>query len=156
MYANIDNFIYSNRELNKDDLTESDRWIISRLNSLIIVVENAYEDYEPTKVARLIQEFVSDDLSNWYVRLNRKRFWKPSSKQSGLNGDKEAAYQTLYNCLSTIAKLSSPIAPFYMDRLYNDLNQVTGIDKERLERIALLLLTSNCKGSDMPLILLIY
>jgi len=78
----------------------------------------------------LIQEFVSDDLSNWYVRLNRKRFWKPSSKQSGMNLDKEAAYQTLYNCLSTIAKLSSPIAPFYMDRLYIDLNQVTGMDKK--------------------------
>ncbi len=128
LYANIDNFTYSNPAENRDNLTESDHWIISKLNSLIIGVENNFEDYEPTKAARLIQDFVSDDLSNWYVRLNRKRFWRPSSNQEGMNGDKEAAYQTLYHCLLTVAKLSSPIAPFYMDRLYIDLNQITGLE----------------------------
>jgi isoleucyl-tRNA synthetase len=101
--------------------TESDRWIISKLNSLVVEVERAYDDYEPTRAARAIMDFTTDDLSNWYVRLNRKRFWRGE-----YNTDKQAAYQTLYTCLLTIAKLGSPIAPFYMEHLYRDLNGVTG------------------------------
>ncbi len=97
-------------------LTESDRWILSKLNSLINLVDNSYADYEPTKVARAISNFVNEDLSNWYVRLNRKRFWKGE-----YNDDKRAAYQTLYTCLETVAKLMSPIAPFYSETLYRDL-----------------------------------
>ena len=102
------------------DRNESDRWIISKLNSLIGDVDRAYDDYEPTRAARAIQNFVTDDLSNWYVRLNRKRFWK-----SSYNQDKIAAYQTLYSCLKTVAKLASPIAPFISDRLYLDLNEIS-------------------------------
>src|SRR6185369_5426050 len=101
--------------------TESDRWIISRLNSLIKVVENYYDDYDPTKAARAIQDFVTDELSNWYVRLNRKRFWKGE-----YNEDKIAAYQTLYTCLETVAKLASPIAPFLTEQLFLDLNKTSG------------------------------
>ena len=103
--------------------TESDRWILSKLNSLINLVDNAYTDYEPTKVARAISNFVNEDLSNWYVRLNRKRFWKGE-----YNDDKRAAYQTLYTCLETVAKLMSPIAPFYSETLYRDLNTVAKIE----------------------------
>lgn len=121
LYANLDNFDYKGVEITLVDRPESDRWILSKLNSLIRQVEEAYEQYEPTRAARLIQDFTIDDLSNWYVRLNRKRFWKGE-----YNDDKKAAYQTLYSCLNTIAKLGSPIAPFYMDRLFNDLNNVSG------------------------------
>jgi len=116
LYANLDDFDANEPSIPLSERTESDRWIISKLNSVIQKVDAAYEDYEPTKAAREIQSFVIDDLSNWYVRLNRKRFWKGE-----LSADKKAAYQTLYTCLMTIAKLSAPIAPFYADRLYLDL-----------------------------------
>ena len=121
LYANLDGFDFKGSEIPVANRPESDRWILSKLNSLIGEVEKAYDEYEPTRAARLIQEFTIDDMSNWYVRLNRKRFWRGE-----VNDDKNAAYQTLYSCLSTIAKLGSPIAPFYMDRLYNDLNEVSG------------------------------
>ena len=124
LYANLDGFDYSDGEIPLDQRTESDRWILSRLNTVIKEVGQAFEDYEPTKAARLIQDFTIDDLSNWYVRLNRKRFWRGE-----YNEDKKAAYQTLYTCLLNIAKLSSPVAPFYMDRLYMDLNTVTGLSQ---------------------------
>lgn len=121
LYANLDQFNYSDGDLDHNSLTESDRWILSRKNSLIEVVRLAFDDYEPTKAVRAIQNFVVNDLSNWYVRLNRKRFWKGE-----YNDDKRAAYQTLYECLVTVAKLGSPVAPFYMDRLFIDLNNVSG------------------------------
>jgi isoleucyl-tRNA synthetase len=124
LYTNLDNFRFEQAEIPLAERTESDRWIISKLNSLIEQVTAAYEDYEPTKAARLIQDFTNDDLSNWYVRLNRKRFWK-----SDYQTDKIAAYQTLYTCLETIAKLSSPIMPFYSERIFLDLNSVSGKDK---------------------------
>ena len=123
LYANLDDFRASGSEVLSNARTESDRWILSRLNTLIKQVTDAYEDYEPTRAARAIQDFTIDDLSNWYVRLNRKRFWRGE-----FNQDKKAAYQTLYSCLETIAKLSAPIAPFYMDQLFRDLNEVTGIE----------------------------
>ncbi|MEM6526507.1 MAG: isoleucine--tRNA ligase, partial [Bacteroidota bacterium] len=125
LYANLDSFDYSDQEIALSKRTESDRWILSKLNTVIDKVGKAYEDYEPTKAARIIQDFTIDDLSNWYVRLNRKRFWRGE-----YNEDKKAAYQTLYTCLLNIAKLSSPIAPFYMDNLYQNLNAVTGQDNE--------------------------
>ncbi|UII22005.1 isoleucine--tRNA ligase [Fulvivirga ligni] len=123
LYANLDGFNFQDGEVSATSRTESDRWILSKLNSLITKVDAAYNDYEPTKAARLIQDFTIDDLSNWYVRLNRKRFWRGE-----YNEDKKAAYQTLYTCLMTIAKLGSPIAPFYMEQLFQDLNEVTGLD----------------------------
>ncbi|MGV3540997.1 MAG: DUF5915 domain-containing protein, partial [Rufibacter sp.] len=121
LYANLDGFTFQEAEVPVAQRTESDRWIISRLNTLVQEVAAFFDDYDPTKAARAIQDFVTDDLSNWYVRLNRKRFWKGE-----LNQDKRAAYQTLYTCLETVAKLASPIAPFYMDRLFLDLNRVSG------------------------------
>ena len=120
LYANLDGFTFAEDEIPLVRRTESDRWIISKLNSLIQMVDQAYHDYEPTRAARLIQDFTIDDLSNWYVRLNRKRFW-----QGAYDQNKQAAYQTLYTCLVTLAKLSSPIAPFYADRLHLDLNKVS-------------------------------
>jgi isoleucyl-tRNA synthetase len=120
LYANIDGFHFRAKEIELSHRPEIDRWIISKLNSLIKEVDAAYNDYEPTRAGRLIQDFVNDQLSNWYVRLCRRRFWKSDD----LN-DKQAAYQTLYNCLETIAILGSPIAPFYMDQLFGDLNSVT-------------------------------
>ncbi len=122
LYANIDGFDYSDAKIPLENRPEIDRWIISKLNSLIKDVSIAFDDYEPTKAGRLIQEFVTDHLSNWYVRLCRRRFWKSDD----LN-DKKAAYQTLYTCLETIAILGSPIAPFFMDRLFCDLNSVTNL-----------------------------
>ncbi len=116
LYANLDNFDWQEDEANYYSQTESDRWIISKLNSLIAQVDDAYNEYEPTRAARAIQNFVIDDLSNWYVRLNRKRFWKGE-----LNSDKKTAYKSLHTCLFTVAQLASPIAPFYMDMLYLDL-----------------------------------
>ncbi len=116
LYANLDNFDWQEDEANYYSQTESDRWIISKLNSLIAQVDDAYNEYEPTRAARAIQNFVIDDLSNWYVRLNRKRFWKGE-----LNSDKKTAYKSLHTCLLTVAQLASPIAPFYMDMLYLDL-----------------------------------
>ncbi|AKQ47805.1 isoleucine--tRNA ligase [Rufibacter radiotolerans] len=121
LYANLDGFTFEGTEIPVSQRTESDRWIISRLNTLVKEVGAYFDDYDPTKAARAIQDFVADELSNWYVRLNRKRFWKGE-----LNQDKQAAYQTLYTCLETVAKLASPIAPFYMDRLFLDLNRVSG------------------------------
>ena len=120
LYANLDGFTYAEPSVSLEQRTESDRWIISRLNSLVLQVCDAFDDYEPTAAARAVQSFVNDDLSNWYVRLNRKRFWKGE-----YNEDKIAAYQTLYECLSVVAKLAAPIAPFYTDRLYLDLNKVS-------------------------------
>jgi isoleucyl-tRNA synthetase len=121
LYANLDGFNYSEPDVPLQKRTESDRWILSKLNSLIKKVDDAYNDYEPTKAARFVQNFAIDDLSNWYVRLNRKRFWKGE-----YNEDKMAAYQTLYTCLHNIAGLIAPIAPFYAELLFGDLNNVTG------------------------------
>ena len=121
LYANIDNFKYAEAEVPFNERPEIDRWILSLLNSLIKEVTEAYEKYEPTRAGRAIQDFVIENLSNWYVRLSRKRYW--GGEQTT---DKLSAYQTLYTCLETVAILSSPIAPFYMDRLFTDLNKVTG------------------------------
>ena len=123
LYANVDGFDYSQAEIPVKDRPEIDRWILSLLNSLVKEVEESLEDYEPTRAGRAISKFVQDDLSNWYVRLNRKRFWGGNMDQ-----DKIAAYQTLYTCLLTVSKLMAPIAPFYADRLFLDLNAATGID----------------------------
>ena len=125
LYANLDGFTFEGNEIPVSERTESDRWILSKLNSLITEVERAFDSYEPTKAGRAIQDFTVDDLSNWYVRLNRKRFWR-----GDYTTDKEAAYQTLYTCLETIARLSAPIAPFYMDHLYRSLNKVSGRSQE--------------------------
>jgi len=121
LYANIDGFDYSRKEIPVSERPEIDRWIISLLNSLVKEVSSCYEDYDITKAARAIQDFVTENLSNWYVRLNRKRFWGGEQ-----NKDKQAAYQTLYTCLETVCKLAAPVAPFYMDRIFVDLNSVTG------------------------------
>jgi isoleucyl-tRNA synthetase len=121
LYANIDHFTWQDEEIPVSERPEIDRWIISLLHSLFADAKEYYEDYEVTKVARAIQHFVLENLSNWYVRLNRKRYWG-----GGFTKDKRAAYQTLYACLSGVAKLSAPIAPFYMDRIYRDLNDTTG------------------------------
>lgn len=128
LYANVDGFNYSEKDV--ENRPEIDRWILSELNLLIKEVKAFYEDYEPTRVARAINTFVNDNLSNWYVRLCRRRFWK-----GDYTDDKISAYQTLYTCLETVAKLSAPIAPFFMDQLYQDLNKVTG--KESAESIHL-------------------
>ena len=124
LYANIDKFEYKEADLNINERPEIDRWILSELNSLILEVDNAYCSYEPTRAGRAIAEFVDAHLSNWYVRLSRRRFWKSEDNQ-----DKLSAYQTLYTCLETVARLSSPIAPFFSEQLYRDLNNVTGHNK---------------------------
>jgi len=121
LYANIDGFDFSGPSIALTQRPEIDQWVISKLNSLIAEVDAAYAEYEPTKAGRAIQDFVNEQLSNWYVRLCRRRFWKNDDAQ-----DKQAAYQTLYTCLETVALLAAPIAPFYMDRLFSDLNQVSG------------------------------
>jgi len=121
LYANIDGFTYKEEEIPIALRPEIDRWIISELNTLIKNVDESYEDYEPTKAGRYIQDFVDQYLSNWYVRLCRRRFWK-----GDYTTDKISAYQTLYQCLNTIAQLSAPIAPFFTDRLFTDLNTITG------------------------------
>jgi len=121
LYSNIDGFNYSEPEVSYEERTELDRWILSELNSMIKVVDAAYADYEPTKACRAISDFVSEHLSNWYVRLSRRRFWKGEYTK-----DKIAAYQTLYTCLETVALLMSPVAPFYSDQLFGDLNAVSG------------------------------
>lgn len=123
LYANVDGFTYAEADVPVAERPEIDRWILSLLNSLIKNVDACFNDYEPTKAGRLITDFVNDNLSNWYVRLNRKRFWG-----SSMSTDKLSAYQTLYTCLETVAKLMAPIAPFYADRLYMDLIGVTGRD----------------------------
>ncbi|WP_396162673.1 isoleucine--tRNA ligase [Flavobacterium sp.] len=120
LYANIDGFTYSEAEIPVAERPEIDRWILSELHTLIQEVDDAYADYEPTRAARAISDFVQENLSNWYVRLCRRRFWKGDYAQ-----DKIAAYQTLYTCLVTVAKLGSPIAPFFMDKLYKDLTAAT-------------------------------
>ena len=123
MYANIDNFSYAEPDMPMAQRPEIDRWILSELNTLILNVDEAYSSYEPTRAGRAIQSFV-DILSNWFVRLSRRRFWKSDD-----NDDKLSAYQTLYTCLETVAILGSPIAPFFSDQLYRDLNNVTGHNK---------------------------
>jgi isoleucyl-tRNA synthetase len=120
LYANIDNFTHEEAEIPLQERPEIDRWILSELHTLIKVVDEAYAEYEPTKAARAISDFVQENLSNWYVRLCRRRFWKGE-----YGTDKIAAYQTLYTCLVNVAKLSAPIAPFFMDKLYKDLTQAT-------------------------------
>jgi isoleucyl-tRNA synthetase len=124
LYANIDGFKYAEDEIPLHERPEIDQWIISELNTLIADVDGFYADYEPTKAARAISEFVQENLSNWYVRLCRRRFWKGEYAQ-----DKVAAYQTLYTCLLTISKLGAPIAPFFMDKLYRDLTGATQSEK---------------------------
>jgi isoleucyl-tRNA synthetase len=118
LYANVDEFDYSQKELPLEDRPEIDRWVLSKLHSLVQNVDESYSSYEPTRAGRAIQEFVTEQLSNWYVRLCRRRFWKNDDPQ-----DKIAAYQTLYTCLETVAIIAAPIAPFFMDRLYLDLNK---------------------------------
>ena len=124
LYANVDGFEYKEADVPMEKRPEIDRWILSLLNTLVKNVDACYNDYEPTKAGRLISDFVNDNLSNWYVRLNRKRFWG-----GGMTEDKLSAYQTLYTCLETVAKLMAPIAPFYADMLYSDLIAVTGRDQ---------------------------
>ncbi|MGS2740264.1 isoleucine--tRNA ligase [Sinomicrobium sp. M5D2P17] len=121
LYANIDNFTYSEADIPLEERPEIDRWILSELNTLIRKVDSFYADYEPTRAARAISDFTQEYLSNWFVRLSRRRFWK-----GDYGKDKISAYQTLYTCLEVIARLGAPIAPFYMDRLYRDLTAVTG------------------------------
>ena len=120
LYANIDNFTYAEPDIENEKRPEIDRWILSELNSLILKVEKDYETYEPTRAARKIQHFVTENLSNWFVRLSRRRFWKGE-----YNDDKISAYQTLYTCLLNVAQLASPIAPFFTDNLYRDLTKNT-------------------------------
>jgi len=141
LYANIDKFSYSEPNVEIQDRPEIDRWVLSELNSLVEKVDNFYSEYEPTKAARAISEFTQEYLSNWYVRLSRRRFWKGEYQQ-----DKISAYQTLYTCMVTIAKLGAPIAPFFMDRLYLDLNLVT--NKESFESVHL----ANFPSPDRSLI----
>ncbi|WP_308991635.1 isoleucine--tRNA ligase [Mariniflexile litorale] len=130
LYANLDNFTYAEADIAVNERPEIDRWILSELNTLIKQVDAFYGEYEPTKAARAISDFTQDYLSNWYVRLCRRRFWKGDYQQ-----DKISAYQTLYTCMETIAKLGAPIAPFFMDRLYLDLN--AGTNKEAFESVHL-------------------
>jgi isoleucyl-tRNA synthetase len=130
LYTNLDKFRYAEADIPLNERPEIDRWILSELHTLIQKVDEYYADYEPTKAARVISDFTQDYVSNWYVRLSRRRFWKGDYQQ-----DKISAYQTLYTCMVTIAKLGAPIAPFFMDRLYLDLNSVT--KKEAFESVHL-------------------
>jgi len=125
LYANIDGFSFSEAEIPVAKRPEIDRWIISELNTLVQQVDECFSDYEPTRAGRLIQDFVDEYLSNWYVRLCRRRFWKGEYTE-----DKISAYQTLYTCLETLAQLASPIAPFFAEKLFLDLNAVSGRSKE--------------------------
>ena len=131
LYANIDAFNYSEDDIPLEERPEIDRWILSELNTLIKEVGNFLDDFEPTKAARAIQLFVNDNLSNWYVRLCRRRFWK-----GDYSTDKISAYQTLYTCLEKVAILASPISPFFMDKLFDDLNQVTQKTKHESVHLA--------------------
>ncbi|MCD7914255.1 MAG: isoleucine--tRNA ligase [Tannerellaceae bacterium] len=124
LYANVDGFHYSEPDVPQEERPEIDRWILSLLNTLVKDVNTYLDNYEPTRAGRAISEFVNDNLSNWYVRLNRRRFWG-----GGMTTDKLSAYQTLYTCLETVAKLMAPIAPFYADQLFSDLVAVTGRDQ---------------------------
>jgi isoleucyl-tRNA synthetase len=130
LYTNLDGFSYAEADVPLAERPELDRWILSELNTLIEKVDKFYSEYEPTRAARAISDFTQDYLSNWYVRLSRRRFWKGDYQQ-----DKISAYQTLYTCMVTIAKLGAPIAPFFMDKLYLDLNKVT--KKESFESVHL-------------------
>jgi isoleucyl-tRNA synthetase len=121
LYANLDGFAPEDNGVTSPNLTELDRWILSKLSSLVAEVDEAFAAYEPTKAGRAVQDFVCDHLSNWYVRLSRRRFWNPEDTNQGISPDKAAAYQTLHTCLSTVAQLMSPIAPFYGDWLYKNL-----------------------------------
>jgi isoleucyl-tRNA synthetase len=121
LYANIDGFNFQDEEIPIDDRPEIDRWIISLLNSLVKEVDNQFGNYEPTRAGRAIQEFIIENLSNWYVRLNRKRYWG-----GDFTRDKRSAYQTLFTCLETVSRLMAPMAPFYAERLFKDLNSVSG------------------------------
>lgn len=123
LYANLDSFNYSEADIELKNRPEIDRWVLSELHSLIAEVDKFYSEYEPTKATRAISEFVQENLSNWFVRLSRRRYWKGDYAH-----DKISAYQTLYKCLITVAKLSAPVAPFFMDRLYKDLNGLTGLE----------------------------
>ena len=131
LYANVDGFDYSQAEVPMNERQEIDRWIISLLNTLVKDVDAAYSDYEPTKAGRAISTFVCDNLSNWYVRLCRKRFWGGE-----MTKDKLSAYQTLYTCLETVSRLMAPISPFYADRVFLDLNAATGRDKSESVHLA--------------------
>lgn len=133
LYANVDNFTNSQPQIPLSERPEIDRWIISLLNTLVKEVKESYENWDVTSAGRKIQDFVGDNLSNWYVRLNRKRFWGGE-----MDVDKLSAYQTLYSCLETISVLSAPIAPFFMDRLFCDLNAVTGRFKENTVHLVLM------------------
>ena len=131
LYANIDNFTFSEVDIPIEGRPEIDRWILSELNTLILQVDKFYADYEPTRATRAISDFVQDYLSNWYVRLCRRRFWKGEYAQ-----DKISAYQTLYTCMLTVCKLAAPVAPFFMDRLYKDLTNVTSVEDSESVHIA--------------------
>ena len=131
LYANIDNFTYKEETIPLLKRNEMDQWILSELNKLIAAVDDAYSDYEPTRVTRAISEFVQEILSNWYVRLSRRRFWKGEYQE-----DKISAYQTLFECLLTISKLMAPVAPFYADRLYLDLCKATGFESDQSVHLA--------------------
>ncbi len=139
LYANIDGFTYSEKEIPFEERPELDQWILSELNSLVKRVDTAYSDYEPTKATRAISHFVQENLSNWFVRLSRRRFWKPARQSHSGGGDyqkdKISAYQTLYQCLVTAAKLMAPVAPFFAERLYKDLDSV--VQKEGFESVHL-------------------
>ena len=130
LYANLDKFEYLEEDLPLEKRSEIDRWILSELHTLIQKVDEYYADYEPTKAARAISEFVQENLSNWFVRLSRRRYWKGS-----YSDDKISAYQTLYTCLETVAKLGAPVAPFFMDRLYKDLT--AGTSKKEMQSVHL-------------------
>ena len=131
LYANIDGFTYAEKDVPMAERPELDRWILSLLNSLTKFVGECYETYEPTKAGRAISDFVNENLSNWFVRLSRKRYWGGE-----MTTDKLSAYQTLYTCLLTVAKLAAPIAPFYMDQLFNDLNKVTRKEEDQSVHIS--------------------
>ncbi len=131
LYSNIDGFTFKEKELSSEEKHELDRWILSELNTLVKFVDESYSDYEPTRACRAISDFVTEHLSNWYVRLSRRRFWKGE-----YTADKIAAYQTLYTCLETVALLMAPVAPFFSDSLFNDLNKVTGRRKSKSVHLA--------------------
>ena len=131
LYANLDNFNYSEADIPNEDRPEIDRWVLSELHSLVQKVDEYYGGYEPTKATRAISDFVQEHLSNWFVRLSRRRFWKGEYEH-----DKISAYQTLYTCLETISKLAAPVAPFFMDRLYKDLTNTTNKTAEESVHLA--------------------
>ena len=142
LYANVDGFTGEEPQLSDCERPEIDRWILSLLNSLIKTVDESLDDYEPTRAARAINDFVNDNLSNWYVRLNRKRFWG-----GGMNADKLSAYQTLYTCLKTVAKLMAPFAPFYSDMLYRDLTGCSSVHLSEFPVANQSLIDSNLENS---------